>query len=118
MELKIAGLVLGCMALFAVFCFYSNRKNRMERMARIRRSWGERPVREYTAAEFEAIGSYFKRTGKERYSIDDITWNDLDMDTIFMLLNHTWSLVSERAICMPCCERLFFQRKSWRKGSG
>lgn len=95
MELKIAGLVLGCMALFAVFCFYSNRKNRMERMARIRRSWGERPVREYTAAEFEAIGSYFKRTGKERYSIDDITWNDLDMDTIFMLLNHTWSCIGE-----------------------
>ncbi|MFQ9150377.1 MAG: hypothetical protein ACLR6B_01290 [Blautia sp.] len=27
--------------------------------------------------------------------IDDITWNDLDMDRIFMLLNHTWSCIGE-----------------------
>ena len=35
-----------------------------------------------------------KKAGEGSY-IDDITWNDLDMDTIFMLLNHTWSCIGE-----------------------
>lgn len=95
MEIKIVGLVLFCLAAFAAFCIYHNRQRKAEKMAKIRRTWGTRPEREYTAAEFDAIGRYFERTGREGYYIDDITWNDLDMDTIFMLLNHTWSCIGE-----------------------
>lgn len=95
MEIKIAGLILLCLAAFAAFCFYHNRQRKAERMAKIRRTWGTRPEREYTAAEFDAIGRYFERTGRDKYHIDDITWNDLGMDMIFMLLNHTWSCIGE-----------------------
>lgn len=95
MEIKIACVVLVCLAAFAAFCFYHNRQRKAEKMAKIRRTWGTRPDREYTAAEFDAIGRYFERMGREKRHIDDITWNDLDMDTIFMLLNHTWSCIGE-----------------------
>lgn len=94
-EIRIACLVLLCLAGFAAFCFFQNKSRKAEKMAKIRRTWGERPEREYTAAEFDAIGRYFERTGRENDHIDDITWNDLDMDTIFMLLNHTWSCIGE-----------------------
>lgn len=95
MEWKIAGIVCFCLVAFAVFCACQNRKYKAERMAKIRRAWGKRPEREYTAAQFEAIGRYFEHKGREKNHIDDITWNDLDMDTIFMLLNNTWSCIGE-----------------------
>ncbi len=27
--------------------------------------------------------------------VDDITWNDLDLDSVFMKINHTWSFAGE-----------------------
>lgn len=62
---------------------------------KIENSWGQKPTREYSYDEFEKITQYFKtKKSKEAY-IDDITWNDLDMDTVFMLLNNTQSSVGE-----------------------
>lgn len=52
--------------------------------------------REYSMEEFDAISHYYVHRKKEGLPvIDDITWNDLDMDRIFMLLNHTWSCIGE-----------------------
>ena len=31
----------------------------------------------------------------ESFSIDDITWNDLEMDDVFMCMNHTYSSLGE-----------------------
>ena len=30
--------------------------------------------------------------------IDDITWNDLDLDSVFMMMNHTWSAIGESSL--------------------
>lgn len=95
MEWKIAGIVFLAFALFAGFCVYQNQKRKRYLMAKIRKSWGERPVREYSLEEFAAIGRYYELKKKDGFTVDDITWNDLDMDTIFMLLNHTWSCIGE-----------------------
>lgn len=93
--IKTAGIILLCLAVFAGFCIHQNRQRKLRLMGKIRRTWGERPVREYSGAEFDAIGRYFVRKKKDGFCIDDITWNDLDMDTVFMLLNHTWSCIGE-----------------------
>ncbi len=63
---------------------------------RIRTTYGKRPDREYDYDEFDAISHYSRqKQEKEAFYLDDITWNDLEMDTIFMLLNHTWSSIGE-----------------------
>ncbi len=52
-------------------------------------AWGQVPTREYEYSEFQKIAKYYQKTKNEEFTIDDITWNDLDMDRIFMMLNHT-----------------------------
>ena len=57
------------------------------------KEWGEIPQREYDEEELEKISRYFEyqlKKGKIRKPhIDDITWNDLDMDNVFAYANNT-----------------------------
>jgi len=82
--------------LFVIYCIYHNRKRKKKILAKVRKNWGQRPEREYLTEEFEALTHYFKRNRDRKESvIDDITWNDLEMDTIFMLINQTHSSIGE-----------------------
>ncbi|MDO5402131.1 MAG: hypothetical protein Q4F11_01720 [Eubacteriales bacterium] len=56
--------------------------------------WGVRPKRQYTMDEYEKISHYFKN-GTQENVIDDITWNDLNMDDVFCMINNTNSSVGE-----------------------
>lgn len=94
--------IIGCMAvivfLFVQFYFAQrNRKNAFHE--KIIREWGKVPEREYTDAELESITHYYKNTidnsEDSKNRVDDITWNDLDMDEIFMQMNNTYSSAGE-----------------------
>ncbi|HIQ97130.1 MAG TPA: hypothetical protein IAB26_11280 [Candidatus Limivivens merdigallinarum] len=94
-QMGVAILVaLGFLA-FACFVAYQSIRQRKRIQAKIRSTYGKRPVREYDLVEFDAISHYFQQKQKKGSYIDDITWNDLDLDTIFMLMNHTWSCIGE-----------------------
>lgn len=56
--------------------------------------YGKLPKREYKVERFLRIDSYFKKHPKEG-QIDDITWNDLNMDEVFKRMNHTLSSTGE-----------------------
>ena len=71
--------------------FYDRIKWERRRERKIALSWGKQPEQEYTAEEFDSISHFCKRRHDGVTGIDDITWNDLDMDEVFMLVNHTWS---------------------------
>lgn len=94
--------ITGCMAVivFLFVQFYFAQRNRKKAFhERIIREWGKTPKREYTDAEFESITHYYKNiidnSEDSKNRIDDITWNDLDMDEIFMQMNNTYSSVGE-----------------------
>lgn len=55
---------------------------------------GEPPKKEYSLERYAHIDSYFCRHRKEG-QIDDITWNDLNMDDIFKRMNYTFSASGE-----------------------
>ena len=56
--------------------------------------YGKLPEREYKVERFLRIDSYFKKHPKEG-QIDDITWNDLNMDEVFKRMYHTISSTGE-----------------------
>ena len=60
-------------------------------------AWGTASEKEYDRTKYESISHYFQqqlRKGKitEPY-VDDITWNDLDLDEVYQVMDHTTSLV-------------------------
>lgn len=75
-----------------------NRKRNRKFLDKLKKSWGRIPDREYTYEELEHISQYFVQRKKDGFYIDDITWNDLDMDRIFILLNQSSSSVGESCL--------------------
>lgn len=61
----------------------------------LKQRWGTIPDREYTQEELESISHYARRHEGEPFMIDDITWNDLQMDEIFIRMNNTLSSCGE-----------------------
>lgn len=58
------------------------------------KEWGQIPETSYTYEKLQSIKEYYLANQGE-FDVDDITWNDVDMDTIFMLINNTKSSMGE-----------------------
>lgn len=96
----IKGFLIVLAIIFVFFAVQSvtSKRARDERMRKfLDKSFGKRPEREYRYEEYARIRYYFdSMASKDKENIvDDITWNDLSMDNIFMLINHTNSSVGE-----------------------
>ena len=64
----------------------------------LKNNYGSYPQREYDVKEFESLTHYFRlnmASYDKGQQIDDITWNDLDMDNVFMSMDHTLSQTGE-----------------------
>lgn len=59
-------------------------------------SYGKIPTRKYSHDEFEKISHYYLNNGS--VGIDDITWNDLEMDEVFKRINSATSSVGEEVL--------------------
>lgn len=94
-------LILFCGAfLFLVIqLFAGSQKQKRLWKLKLKQEWGRFPGREYEYEELDKISRYFYyqlQKGKiEEPYIDNITWNDLDMEAIFMLLNQAKSSAGE-----------------------
>ena len=69
----------------AMMIMQENRRQKNKFIKRIRQSWGRKPDTACSAEEYESISHYFKNELFEpnTYWVDDITWNDCDMDRLF-----------------------------------
>ena len=75
---------------------YFNEKTLQKRIYyRIKNSWGKILQTEYTDERFNAIKKYYESIKNKQKDVDDITWNDIDMDTIYMMLNQTGCSMGE-----------------------
>ena len=79
----------------AVVMIRDKKRQREWFLAKVHRMWGSVADREYTTEELDSISHYAKKHQNERFMVDDITWNDLNMDQIFMVMNTTVSSCGE-----------------------
>lgn len=77
------------MLVFASGLWESKKQERWQR-EKLAQSFGKPSDRKYADGEFHGIPRYFERH-REGFFLDDITWNDLDMDGLFTRMNTTES---------------------------
>lgn len=93
--------IVGVLVITSVIMIVNNRKMRRIFRRRCIRQWGEMPEGEYTADRLDKIGMYARRKSTEAdFYVDDITWNDLDMSRLFLMMNNT--------ACAPGEEYLYY----------
>ena len=85
----------GILILCAAMIIWDKIRQRKWFLRHLKQRWGTVPDREYTQEELESISQSAKRNEGEQFMIDDITWNDLQMDEIFIRINNTLSSCGE-----------------------
>ncbi|MCR5526676.1 MAG: hypothetical protein K6F39_04750 [Lachnospiraceae bacterium] len=96
-----SNMILIAAVAIVIFLFAKNKTDEAARKKKLihdlRENYGKDEIREYTPVEYELISHHFKNKGAAEGEdiIDQITWDDLDMDNFFMSMNHTLSETGE-----------------------
>jgi DNA mismatch repair ATPase MutS len=88
-------IIAAVMVVIVIWSLISNKNNLQTLKLRLGREWGETPSEEYASEKLESLKSYYNSRKDSNLDVDDITWNDLDMDEIFMEMNNTQSSIGE-----------------------
>lgn len=84
--------------LFLVFVFVNgavNARNEKKKFVKsLYENYGTLPKKEYKPGKLEQISNFFRRHPKDG-QLDDITWNDLNMDEVFKRVNYTYTSAGE-----------------------
>lgn len=94
-EMELVGIVIGVFVFFVVQFLYFQKKNREELEKKLRSEWGRFSEREYDGVSWERLTHYNRNHRGDGCKIDEITWNDLDMDAVFCQMNGTHSSIGE-----------------------
>ena len=84
--LILAAALLLVGALFFLSGVWNDRRSRRWQEQKYREQFGKPSAREYEAGETDSIPGYFFRHRGD-FHLDDITWNDLDLDLLFLRMN-------------------------------
>lgn len=74
---------------------YNEKENHRKLLIKLQKAWGEVPDEEYTSEKFNALKKYYTSIKEDDKDVDDITFNDLDMKQIYMLINNTGCAIGE-----------------------
>ncbi len=83
-----AFVAAGLVVLLAAKGIYDSKSEKARILYRFRHKYGELRKNEYGLDRYKAIAGYFKHHGNEE-QVDEITFQDLSMDDIFMQMNFT-----------------------------
>ncbi len=109
-----AAVMAGFILIVMLKGFFDNKSSEKKFVQRLYGDYGVLPQREYKPGQLETISHYFLKH-KDGFYIDDITWNDLNMDEIFKRMNYTYSAAGEEHLYAllrkPCMEEEQLQNR-------
>ncbi len=91
---KIAIIAVILVLLLIIKGIYDERRYKQRLFQRLKNTWGSPSREEYSHDILESI-KYYYRQNVSGCDVDDITCNDLDIDAVFMDLNHTMTSIGE-----------------------
>lgn len=97
-ENKMFIIVFGIIVIVAIYMYflYKYRHKQLER--RLTKEFGKKPKKINEEFEMDYVKNFYeirKRHEEKEESIDEITWNDLDMDSVFKRVNYTNTTMGE-----------------------
>lgn len=87
------GVIVFIIFLYNSIQFRKNEKKKLLEL--IKNNWGSFNKREYSFDEIKKIAYDYSKLSNSNFHIDDISWNDLDMDSVYKLINNTYSSLGE-----------------------
>lgn len=100
--MEIVWVILALMLFLCIKGVYDKKKQRERLIFRLHEAWGTLPEEEYSEAKFESLQYYYKHKFQEKHTdgflLDEITWNDLNMNELFFMLNSTGSAMGEEVL--------------------
>ena len=109
-----ATVMAAILLLLIVRSWIDYRKSEKNFIRRLYCDYGVLPQKEYKPEQFSNISHYYL-SHREGFEIDDITWNDLNMDEVFKRMNYTWSAAGEEylyyVLRIPCMDESKLQHR-------
>ncbi len=103
-----AGAMVCLLAILMLKGYLDFKKEEKNFVKKLYEEYGVLPEKEYKQEQFQSISSYFQKH-RSGFFVDDITWNDLDMDTVFKKMNYAWSAAGEEYLYYmlrtPCADQ-------------
>ncbi len=87
-------IVVGVIALLIAKGIYDSYNEKKKLHFKLLNSFGTVSDQEYSEEKLKSLKSYYEAV-KDTFDIDDITWNDLELEELYMVLNNTVSAVGE-----------------------
>lgn len=95
--MRIVVVVLVLLLLFFIKAAIDKKKYQKQIRYLLEMEWGYATREEYSESIMSNISCYH-RENKQEYSIDEITWNDLNMDEVYQRINHTRTSAGEEML--------------------
>lgn len=95
MTLEFVIYILIIILALVIWSIVTEISTKKRRIIRLKEKWGNIPDEEYTSEKLESLKAFYLSMKDDQLDVDDITWNDLDMDDVFMLMNNTQSSIGE-----------------------
>ncbi len=113
---QIALIVIGALVIITVIGMIMARNARKNQYYKLLATFGQLKKIEFEYTEYESISHFYKNTLKDGENhIDDTTWNDLDMDKVFMMINNTNSSVGRdylyKLLRMPVSDKTVLKER-------
>lgn len=109
-----AAAMAGLIFILVLREFLNYRKSEKRFIKKLHDDYGALPQREYKPGQIEVLSHYFLKH-KDGFYIDDITWNDLNMDEVFKKLNYAYSAAGEEylyyTLRTPCMDEAELLRR-------
>ena len=94
-ELYTAAGIFVVLILLGVWMVQNNRNEQEKKLVQLRKKWGKKQEKRTAREKKEKLEACLRRKAGENFCVDAITWNDLDMDEIYMLMNNTQCTIGE-----------------------
>jgi hypothetical protein len=91
---RIAAVVIIIILFLVIKGIYDEKRYKQRLYLRLKNSWGNPSRQEYPQQLMDAV-KYYYNNNKGDNDIDDITYNDLNMDAVYKSVNHTMTSIGE-----------------------